>query len=401
VASIPSYSDLFRIARDEIMARNARLSRESVEREGSDVNVLLAAMAAMGEEIAGQLADVLADSYLDSAEGAGLDRYVFDKYGLVRKPASASLGTALFTLSAVAPAGGSSIPAGTVLVTADGIQFLTTEALSIPAGSSSGSAGVRSVLSGADQNIKSATLTGILSSLTLLGGPTATVSNSGRTAGGLDSELDSSLRDRARRFWQTAQRGTRAAIEAAALAVVGVKTAVAFEALDSYGRPVRWLQVVVADGQTTAGAVSPALANVVRNTLEAWRPDGTFVSVVVADVVIQTVRLNLHYRAGADVDVTSERARAAITDYVNNLRPGEPFRRAAASLALLAVPGLVLLGDEVDSPSGDVIPQPTQVIRTKPHDLTICAVNTSNPSAALFSRLTILTPGQLGTLFGG
>ena len=47
----PNAKDLFRIGRDEILTRNARLSREAVEREGADANAMVAGGAAMADEV--------------------------------------------------------------------------------------------------------------------------------------------------------------------------------------------------------------------------------------------------------------------------------------------------------------------------------------------------------------
>ena len=97
---LPVFEDLFRIARDEAMLRNGRISREAIEREGMDANILMAAGTAIGDEVVGQLGALEAAVFLDSAKGAALDRLVFDRYSLVRKPASAALGTVTFTTTA-------------------------------------------------------------------------------------------------------------------------------------------------------------------------------------------------------------------------------------------------------------------------------------------------------------
>jgi uncharacterized phage protein gp47/JayE len=91
----PTFSDLFQIARNQVMLANPRLT--AVDREGSDVNALVASVAAVGDEVAQQVAYVAAASFLDTANGSALDRLVFDRYGLVRKPAAAALGNVYFT----------------------------------------------------------------------------------------------------------------------------------------------------------------------------------------------------------------------------------------------------------------------------------------------------------------
>ena len=132
----PTFSDLFRLGRDEALARHRLLSLEVIEREGTDVNALLAASATMGEDVAAQLANADAAKYLDSAEKADLERLVFDWFGLLKKQASASFGTVTFTIPAPATVA-LPIPANTELTTADGIRFVTTAACVIAVGVSS------------------------------------------------------------------------------------------------------------------------------------------------------------------------------------------------------------------------------------------------------------------------
>ena len=86
----PGFSELFRVARDEILSRQARLSRDAVEREGMDANILIAGACAAADEVMGQLTTLAASLFLDSATGPALDRLVLDRYGLVKKPAAAA-----------------------------------------------------------------------------------------------------------------------------------------------------------------------------------------------------------------------------------------------------------------------------------------------------------------------
>ena len=84
----PSYDDLRRIARDEMLSRSQSLTLEVIERDGSEANILSHGIAAVGDELAGALTRVAAGLYLDSAQGRALDKLVFSKFGLVRRPAS-------------------------------------------------------------------------------------------------------------------------------------------------------------------------------------------------------------------------------------------------------------------------------------------------------------------------
>lgn len=371
---LPTFSDLFRIARDEILSRSAKLSRDAVEREGMDANILVAGACAAADEVVGQLTTLSAGLFLDSARKEALDRLLFDRYGLVRKPAAAAIGSVQFS-TATASLTTFSIPKNVYLSTADGKQFVTTESTIFSAGSTGPlTVAVRSVLAGADQNVKALTINNIITAIS--SAPSnLTVTNPYATAGADDAESDSAFRERGRRFFTTARRGTVAAIEAAALGVSGVRSATAFEVIDAIGRPARLVQLVVADAFTeqfanldsipaTYEVQSQGLASSVFDGLADVRPAGVFVQVVVANVVLQAIQLALTFVAGADVNSVALQARAAVVNYVNGLSPGDTFVPANMLAQLQTISGLLYTGKELVSPVGAVSAKPLQVIRT-------------------------------------
>jgi len=386
---LPSFQTLFRIARDEVLARNGRLSREAVEREGMDANILIAAGAAMADEVTGQIADLAASLFLDSARDEDLDRLVFDRYGLVRKPAAASIGSVEFTTTVASPTT-FAIPTGVIVQTADGLQFITTEAGVFNVGSTGPVVlAVRSLLAGADQDAKSGTINSIVSTIANAPDDVA-VTNSLATVGGDEAETDDSLRERARRFFTTARRGTNAAIEAAALNVPGIQTASMFEVLDALGRPARLAQLVVADAFTEQfvdyetvpprfEVQSQAITTAVNEALADVRPAGTFIQVIVANTVIQPIQLALTFQAGANVSDSALQARAAAANYVNALAPGDPLIIQGLLNVLELVSGLRFTGDEVLSPAGDVIATPLQLLRTTLGLVAATAAQTDTP----------------------
>ena len=317
---LPTWQALFRVGRDEILARSDRLTIEAIEREGSDVNALVAAAAAIGDEVVGQLATGLGGLFLDTAKGEALDRLVFDRYGMTRKAAAPAFGTVLFATTA-ATAAAFTIPAGTVLGTSDGLQFVTIAAVAFPAASVGPVvANVRSILAGADQQAKASTIKSIVTSIT--GQPAdLTVNNSTATAGAADEEADDSLRARARAFFTTARRGTLGAIKLGALAVPGVETASVIELLDLDGQPDQIVSVVVADAFTDAlvednanppayQAQSQALGVAIAAALEEVRAAGIPVRVAVAQVVMQPIHFAVAFVAGVDVDTVTTSAKA-------------------------------------------------------------------------------------------
>lgn len=369
-----TFNDLFRVGRDEILLRSGKISRDAVEREGMDANILVASAAAVGDQVIGQLAKVEAGTFLDSAKKDALDRLVFDRYGLVRKPASASLGTVQFTTAA--PAGVSfTIPVGVRLQTPDGTQFVTDESVVFGAATVGPLAcAARSVLAGGSQNVKAGQINSIVSTITSQPADLKVI-NPFATTGGDDTEDDDSLRDRARRFFTTVRRGTLGALEEAALGVPGVRKAAAFEVVDALGRPARVVQLVVTDSFTEQfidftsippryQVQSQLLATQVFNALADVRPAGTFVQVIVANVILQSWQLALSFNAGADVNSSALQARAAIVAYNNSLVPGAQINFNDALKKLEVVPGLAKSGNNIVTPAGNVVGKPTQVLRT-------------------------------------
>jgi uncharacterized phage protein gp47/JayE len=376
VADFPGFIDFFRSGRDEALIRQAALTREAIERDGTDANVLTAGGAAAADEVMGQLISVQAGLFIDSAKGPVLRRLLFDRYSLLAKEASNAVGQVQFTLPTpnLAPF---VIPASTLLETGTGVQFITAGAVNFPAGSQGPvTVTVRSVLAGLDQQAAPGLIANIVSDIS--GAPTGlTVTNALATAGADDEEQDDSLRARGRAFFTTARKGTLAAIVQGALAVPGVRTAQAFEAISSTGAPDRFVQLVVADAYTDSlaqlGAVPPAyalqsqaFAITVFGGLDDVRAAGINVQVVVASLVLLSIVLHLTFQAGAANDPTAATAaaKAVAVQYTNNLVPGQVWDPAELLAFLRTVPGLQITGNEVASPNGRVVPTPLQVIRT-------------------------------------
>lgn len=368
----PTYSDLFQVARNQLLIANPRLT--AVDREGSDANALVASIAAVGDEVSQQVAYVAAASFLDTAQGTALDRLVFDRYGLVRKPAAAALGTVQFT-SAAGAASTFGIPENTLLTTSDGVQFQTTEPVTFPIGSHGPiSAPVRSVLAGATQQVRAGTIVAVVSPI---GGAPAdlAVTNALATSGAADPESDNELRERARRFFTTVQRGTLAAIEQAARSVPGVRYATAFEDVDQFGAQSGYVSLVVTDQYTDTLATlssvpatyqhqSQVLAQQVALAVDQARAAGIYVATLVAQVILQPVTLRLRVKAGYDSAAVALQARAVCVQVVNALPPGAELTVASLENALANVQGLYFVGDEVIVPAATISPTPLQVLRT-------------------------------------
>lgn len=373
MADLPSFDRLFRLARNEILSRQPALSLDIVERPGSDANILVAAATAVADEVIGQLGNIAQGLYISSAEREQLDTLLGDRYGLGRKVAGSAVGTVQFTTTA--PASAFVIPKNTELISTTGVRFQTVQAVTFPAGTGPVSVQVRSTLSGADQQCKAGTITTIGAPIPSQPNDLA-VTNVLATAGATDVESDESYRERGRAFFTTASKGTLDAIRQGGLATPGVLFATAFESVNDQGLPAPQVQLVVTDQFTesllslSTGPLpssyvtqSNQLAQLVYQTLQAYRAGGIYVNVVVGKVVVQAVTLSLSFYAGVDIDAVTTQARAACVNYINNLSPGQTLDPAALGQLITNIRGLTP-ASVVVTPNGPVVPKPVQVLRT-------------------------------------
>ena len=372
---LPNFQDLFRTGRDEALSRNNRLTLEEIERKGSDLNILVAASAAMSDDVMGQLAQLKADTFAGTARFDALDRLILDRYpGLVRKQASPSFGYVTFSFSP-AVASAFSIPDGTQLSTADGVQFITVGAVSVAIGTTSIAVPVRSVLAGAQQKAKPGAINSLLAQI--VGAPSSgmTVSNTAATFGGEDRESDTDYVTRSRTYFLSQRRATKSAIEQAVLSIPGVRKCTVFENLDTLGRPIGYVQIVVADSYTeqfVTASTLPAtyaaqLANLavqIETVLEDWRSAGVGVQVVFATVVLQSIRVSLAYLPGVDQESVKTVVLARIIQHVNGLKPGEALNISDLRELAQTTSGVYATGNEIVTPTGNVMPRPGEVLRT-------------------------------------
>lgn len=377
MTDLPTFKDLRRIGQTEALVRNPRLSLDELNRVGSDLDNIISAGAAMADEVVGQLASLRADLFVGTARGAALDRLITDRYpDLLRKQAAPSFGYETFYFGP-AVVSAFTIPEGVVLSTADGVQFITATSTSVPIGTTSIQVPIRSVLAGASQKATAGKIVNLTT--TISGAPAAgmTVSNVSATFGGEDRETDLDYAVRYRLHYLAARRATLGAIEQALLSVAGIVKVTVFENLDTLGRPIGYIQAVVADSYTeqfvTSSSVPATYASQLANLrtqldqlLREWRAAGVGVVVTFAQVVIQPIRLSLSYVAGADEDAVRALVIASLVQMVNNLQPGAILTTDSIRDVLRRTSGIYYTGGEILSPIGNVVPLPGQVLRTSP-----------------------------------
>lgn len=360
----PKRNELARIAADAMLLNQSALSVNAVERAGSDADLLINAIAAMGEEVIAQAVFIAAGAFFGSAGGQRLQRVGVDRTGLLPRPAAPARVQVQFTTTAANPSA-FTIPQTTQLQVSTGQQFVLTQTTTFPAGSTGPvTLDAQSTLAGKNQQIGAGPMSIVTS---IPGAPADLVASApAASAGADDAETDDSYRARLRAFFRTFEKATRAALEQGALAVPGVTGAVAIAVLDVLGRGQQMVEVSVTD-RFTSGLVkqgsnppayqaqSQALAASVWQALQDTVAMGAYLRVQVAKVTLLPVTLQLRFRSDADFVLTTLVARASIQQYVNTRRGGDSFVYKDAIAVLRTVKGLAIQGDEIASPPGDVV----------------------------------------------
>ncbi len=358
MASVPTHNDLFLAGRREALLSPTRFNRAIIDTDGSDVNIVFNSSAAMGDETTRYMMTALNELGLATARGEALDRWVYDRYQLVRKEASNAVVT--LTLSRTGTIG-FTIRKGSLFGTATGIVFTTQNDVAFASDSTT----TLDVLATADQtgtlsNVVAGTITDVI---TALEDTTTTVTNDEAAAGGRDQETDDELRDRAREFFVTARRGTKSAIEFGALDVARITQANAIETFDeTTGLPGFRVTIFLSDSD---GLANTALSNEVSRNLDEFRALGVPVQVVPAiPQYIDIVASGLQFDSGANTTQVLQNASNAILAVVNAIEPGATLRKAALTRALQATNQLIVPDGAITDPAGDLVPTTGTVIRT-------------------------------------
>jgi len=362
MADYPRFNELFDIGLKEMVLRNTNLTEDVIRTNGTDTNAIVAMMASVGEEVVRQCAITATNRLLGTAEDEELDRVVFDWFGITRNDASASLVTVTFTRSGATVG---QLPAGFRVATDTGIEFALVSPLTFSAIDLSLSGACRCTVPGIVGNVGVGTINQLIDDVGF--DSTMICTNSTVAAGGGERESDDALKDRARRFWSVAQRGTLGAIEFGALEVDGVGTSAADEIpiYDANNKEVaEWVRVTIAD---RSGYGNALLRSATATKLLDWRAAGVYVEVLPATVSLQTIQATFSFIPGIDTVAATERIRNAILNYVNGLRVEESLRQNAIWDIIRRDRDVVKESAVVTEPAGDITPLPgsTELIRTE------------------------------------
>lgn len=368
VAALPTREDLFQVGAREVFSRGAnrppeaRVSPQAVFTPGTDINIVLAACSAMGDEALRHLALRIAALFLDGAEGTDLDRLVADRFSpqIVRKQAAAAV-VPISVSRPIPPSAGAALTldVGTKVRTRNGTEFELTQAIAFPLNSTGPFTGTaQAVLSGTGGNVAAGEI--VQFSQTPVDA-TLLVTNPEPASGGTNVESDASLRARAREFFNTARRATLSAIEAGALSVDGVEAATSDEAIGPDGLQTGLVRLYIADSLGRSNAV---LAEAVRLALREYRAGGVPVTVLTTQPRFESISYQLSFRSGTDTRAAIAQLKTLTVAAVNVLFPQEPLQRSLLMALARSIPGAIVPDNAVQLPAGDIVPDAAQVIKT-------------------------------------
>lgn len=364
--ALPDRRAIFQAGRRYVIAApNTQINPKVVDIDGSDLNLLLNASAVMGEEVVAAFAQAQRGNFVDTSQGIQTDRVIYDRYGLMRFPATAATDDLVLSRP-TAGAGAGVYPAGSRVQTPTGVMFSTD---------------VDTVF-GALDLIKTVSATALVTGPAGQVGanqlvqfvdppfdPTLAVTNPAGAAGGNDVETQASFKGRAHDFFRSVRRGTLGAIAFGARQVPGIQVSTAFEILNpASGYPAAAVEVIIADQN---GASSSSLVNQARREELNWRAAGIPVYLSGGSVVFEPVTWKLQYATDVDTVSVEEQVRAITVAAAQNNAPGQILLRATLIAVARTVPGAIVTDASLVAPAGDVVPADNQhLIRIQPQDIT-------------------------------
>lgn len=363
-----SHQEWFETAKAEILAQPNAPTAEVIDTIGSVYNQVCHGIASAADAVE-WLAQTLVDGlFLDTAAGDALSRLGADRYGVVRSGTSSAV-TTLSISRPTAAFGATTIPAGTVVYTDDGIRFEMARALSL-GGSAIGPGSVEAfaVDPGTAGNVAAGTLVNWEEPPD---DATLVLTNGERASGGNEEEPDEDYRSRVRAAYLTQRRATLDAIRQGALTVATVREASTFEVLDPAGNPAGSVVMTIADEE---GNANSQMVTDVVNALVEYRPAGVGVFPQVGTPIYEAITIRITWRPGQATAANALAVRQVVIGRVNRLDPRAAPEGADCEAGAKLTVGLVqsaarsvagVIDVEVVTPVGTVIPGPGEVIRTR------------------------------------
>lgn len=254
---------------------------------------------------------VLRQMFPSTATGEYLDMHAAER-GLTRKQATKARGSVSF-YPAEETHGDILIPAGTVVSTGtDALRCVTDESVTLTSNAVSVDAAVTAANEGAAYNVRSGTLTVLVTPVLGIG----SVSNGAALAGGTDAESDDELRARVIDSYVNISNGANAAYyRSIAMTVDGVR----YASVIGCERGAGTVNVyVLGDG----AQVTNAQLNEVQSLLNTGRELNVDVRACRPTQISVNLYIRLRVEPGYVFSAVSEQVRQAVTDFVNTLGIG-------------------------------------------------------------------------------
>lgn len=365
---MPSRDDFFQIGRQAIITTpDIQFSKEIVDVQGSDINVINGMAAVVAESLIARLAKCMRELFAATARGSAQDRVIVDRSNLIRKDEHTATVSTLRLARPTAGAGAGIVPAGTRVQTTGGVQFgldndVSFGALDLVKSDVAGTC----LTAGVDGNAAQGLITQIVD---VPFDATITVLNLAAASGGLPIEDDIRYLGRYRGFFPTIRRGTKGAIQQGGLDTDGVAVATAFEILNEVGFPAGLTQLVVGD---LDGIASGTTVQAVKDNLLGYRCLGIPVDVFTGLTTFQPVTWgNLQFDPGVAQGQKLKELAAVTVARTQFYAPGATMFRSDLIAAAKAVQGVRIQDSSLIIPAGDVVPTDVeQVLRTRDIDVT-------------------------------
>lgn len=334
----PTLNDLIERVSTDIASRLPGASTTLLRR--SLAGILARAEAGAVHSLYGYLDFIARQALPDTAEDEYLLRWASIWLPNGRKPATFANGINAVQLTGTA---GSPVPAGTMLVRNDGVQFRTLSDVAL--GSSGALVSVRAETPGSASNTAAGVSISLLQPVTGVRSSALVVAPG--IGGGVDQETIEALRARViNRIQKPPQGGSKDDYETWALEVPGVTRAWIYPRQMGPGT----VTVIIADDEAaTAPVPSPATVAAAQDYIDERRP-------VTAEVFVaapSTLTINMSIRLLPNTLATQAAARAELEDLF--LREAEPGGKIPISKIREAVSIATGVEDNiVESPSADI-----------------------------------------------
>lgn len=257
---------------------------------------------------------VLAWTRAQTSTGSALDLWL-GQFGFTRLPGVSASGSVTMGAN-VAPTSPVSIPAGTTVQTLTGVQFVTSSAATLAAGSTSVSVPVTAVLSGTTGNVAAGAIAQFVTAVPGID----TVTNPVAFTNGVDPESDSAVRSRFATYIASLQKGTRLAVTAALLGVQQGLTynLVEFQTTGGVSASA-YFYVVVNDG---SGNPPSTLLQSIYNAIDVVKAAGIQFNVYGPTAVTVNVGMTVTIAAGYQFSAVQSAIETAIGQYIAALPIG-------------------------------------------------------------------------------